>query len=355
MATGDEGDAAMPGGETAHHGRERLLLTACATTHAVTDGLVAGIYPLLPLVAAELQLSYTAVGSLRTALVGASSLFQLPAGYATAWVPPTTLLGAGMLWMGLGFAAMAAASGFWQMLTLTVAAGIGGSAQHPLAAAIVSTAYEHKGRGTAISTLNFAGDLGKFVFPALAGVVAVAWGWRSALVFLGMVAVVATVGYFLAARQPQGEPAADHGGAVEGSGWGIRRPRAFALLSIIGIVDNGTRAAALTFLPFLLEAKGLDAARISFLLTLVFACGAAGKFGCGFLADRFGTVAVIVFTEAITALSLVAVAAPPLLVVPLLMAFGFVLNGTSSALYTAVAELVGIAARARGYGLFIYA
>jgi len=92
---------------------------------------------------------------------------------------------------------------------------------------------------------------------------------------------------------------------------------------------------------------------VSFLLTLVFAFGAAGKLGCGFLADRFGNVGVIVITEAVTALAiLAAIPVDPLMLVVVLAALGFVGNGTSSALYSAVAEMVHVERRARGYGLF---
>ena len=331
----------------------RFVLLACATTHAVTDGLLTAFYPLLPLMAADLGLSYVAVGSLRTALSGASSFFQLPAGYLAGWFPETTLLGVGMLWMALGFAALAVAAGFWQLLVITIGAGVGGSAQHPLATAIVSRAYETHGRGTAISTLNFSGDVGKFALPALAGFVALAYGWRGATVALGALGVLVTVGYVLALRGRGGQRRAREASAPKARGWGIEKPASFAFLSVIGIIDNGTRNGALTFLPFLLVDKGLDEAGVSLLLTLVFACGAAGKFGCGLLSDRFGTVGVVVITEAITALAILAVIpVDPLLLIPLLIAFGFVLNGTSSALYTAVADMVHVDSRARGYGLF---
>jgi MFS transporter, FSR family, fosmidomycin resistance protein len=191
------------------------------------------------------------------------------------------------------------------------------------------------------------------ILPAFAGIVAVTFGWRGAMLALGIIGILATVGYALAMggtlrrdRQQQEE-------ATRAKGWGIHKPFSFAVLSAIGVVDNSTRVAVLTFLPFLMTEKGLDAAQVSFLLTLVFAFGAAGKLGCGLLADRFGNVGVIVITEAITALAVLAVIpVDPLMLIPVLIAFGFVLNGTSSVLYSAVAEMVHVDRRARGYGLF---
>lgn len=166
MAASTKGDARHPAESGALRGGQRLILLACCATHLVTDGLVNALFPLLPLIALDLQLSYTAVGALRTAIRTSSSLLQLPVGYLAEWVSETTLLGLGMVWMSLGFAAMAAAGGFQQLLAITIGAGAGGSAQHPLGTAIVSKVYDSGGRGAAVSSLNFAGDLGKVAFPA---------------------------------------------------------------------------------------------------------------------------------------------------------------------------------------------
>ena len=337
-------------------GTARVVLLACSTTHLVTDGLITAFYPLLPLMADDLHLNYTAVGALRTTLRAGSSIFQLPAGMLADRFSEIFLLGAGMLWLSLGFAAMAVAGSFWALMSITAVGSVGGNAQHPLASAIVSRLYDRAGRATAISTLNFSGDLGKMIPPAIAGLAAVSFGWRGAVLILGVMGVIASVGYALSVRRigdVRGVEAESSGDSAPASGWGISKPFSFALISTIGIIDDATRSSVLTFLPFLMAGKGLDAARVSLLLTLVFACGAAGKLGCGLLADRFGNIGVIMITEAVTALAILAVVpVDPLLLIPVLVVFGFVLNGTSSAIYSTVADLVHVEKRARGYGLF---
>src|SRR5512133_3392436 len=334
----------------------RLVLLACSGTHLVTDGLIAAFYPLLPLMADDLHLSYTAVGSLRTMLRAGSSVFQLPVGILADRVSEIFLLGAGMLWLSLGFAAMALAGGFWSLMSITTLGAVGGNAQHPLGSAIVSRLYDRDGRATAISTLNFSGDLGKMIPPAIAGLAAVSLGWRGAVLILGVMGIAVSMGYALSVRRigyVRSADAESKPGEKAASGWGISRPVSFALISTIGIIDDATRSSVLTFLPFLMAGKGLDAAKVSLLLTLIFACGAAGKLGCGLLADRFGNVGVIVITEGVTALAILAVVpVDPLMLIPVLAVFGFVLNGTSSAIYSTVAELVHVDRRARGYGLF---
>jgi MFS family permease len=99
--------------------------------------------------------------------------------------------------------------------------------------------------------------------------------------------------------------------------------------------------------------KGLDPTGVSWTFTIVFVGGALGKFGCGWLGDRFGSTALIVTTELITVGALALFPSVPLMVVlPLALAFGFVLNGTSSVLYATVADLVDERRRSRGYGLY---
>jgi MFS family permease len=103
----------------------------------------------------------------------------------------------------------------------------------------------------------------------------------------------------------------------------------------------------------LLDGKGAASATMSFYFAVLFAAGAAGKFICGPLADRFGTVGVIAITELVTAGALLGILAAPLgWVLAAILPLGFVLNGTSSVLYASVAGLVHASRRARGYGLY---
>lgn len=87
-------------------------------------------------------------------------------------------------------------------------------------------------------------------------------------------------------------------------GWGIRHRRGFQVLSTIAVIDSSTRTAFLTFLPFLLIAKGLPVETVGFALALVFGGGAAGKVLCGIGAARFGIIRTAVVTELITSIGI---------------------------------------------------
>jgi len=111
--------------------------------------------------------------------------------------------------------------------------------------------------------------------------------------------------------------------------------------------------AFLTFLPFVLIAKGLTTAGVGFALALLFAGGAIGKFVCGLAAERIGVIRAVILTEVATALGIAAVLAAPLpLALAVLAPLGIALNGTSSVLYGTVADLVAAHRRSRAYGLY---
>ena len=127
----------------------------------------------------------------------------------------------------------------------------------------------------------------------------------------------------------------------------------FVALSGVGLLDSATRTSALVFLPFVMESKGMGPGQISAMLFLLFGGGAIGKYVCGWLGDRMGTLSLVWGTKGLTAALLVtALFTPSLLMAPLVILIGIGLNGTSSVLYATVAEFVPAGRRARFYGFF---
>ena len=63
---------------------------------------------------------------------------------------------------------------------LDFSSGVGGGVYHPVGTALVSNVYPAEKAGPAISTLNFFGDVGKVLFPALAGILVIRIGWVQA-------------------------------------------------------------------------------------------------------------------------------------------------------------------------------
>jgi MFS transporter, FSR family, fosmidomycin resistance protein len=336
--------------------RARAILVASCAIHFVHDGCSDLLYILFPVWARGFSLSFAQVGLLRSGYSGALALFQVPAGFLAERWGESRVLAAGTLLTAVGFLCLGTAGGFVPLLAFLVIGGLGSGTQHPLSSSLVSHAYEEGRRRVALGTYNFSGDLGKVTWPACVALLTAWAGWRWATRDVGILVLAAAIATFfvLARLAPIPERAAARDAAGRwGGGWGIRDIRGFSLLSAIHGIDNGSRTAFLTYLPFLLLGKGLGMDMMGLALGLTFAGGATGKFVCGLLAERVGIIRTVILTEAATGLGILLLlllpAGPALLLLPIL---GVALNGTSSVLYGTVAELVAPERRSRVYGLF---
>ncbi len=330
-------------------------VTACAT-HFLHDGLSDLLYVLFPLWAQEFSLSFAQVGLLKTAYSGAMSLFQIPAGFLAERWGESRLLAGGTLICALGFLTLGTASRFEWLLLLLLFAGLGSAVQHPLSSALVSRMYEEGPRRMALGTYNFSGDLGKMTLPTIVALTTAWVGWRWATRGVGILTLVGALGILVVLTSlvaPPPKETGSPGAAATGGGWGIRDTRGFSILSAIHIIDSTTRTSLLTYLPFLLMAKGATVETVGLALGLTFTGGAVGKFVCGAAAERLGIIRTVILTEAATGLGILGLLLiplrPALVMLPLL---GVALNGTSSVLYGSVAELVVPERRSRAYGLF---
>jgi MFS family permease len=336
--------------------QQQVVLLLCCIMHAIHDGYTSAMYLLLPLIATDLQLSYAQVGFLKTLISGGQSLFQLPGGIIAERVGERRMLALGLATLSGAFLLLSPAWSFATVASFCLLIGVGASLQHPLSSSLVSRAYEAQGRRTAMGTYNFAGDVGKVAFPALLSAMILVLSWRASVELLGAFGLVAALVVWMGGKAR--EQRAHHSAAAgmqtqKPRGWGITDRKRFGGLVAVGMLDDSARAAFLTFVPFLLAQKGASPEQMGLLFTLVFAGGACGKFVCGPLAERLGAVRMVVVTELLTGLSILALLPLPLTASLLLLpVLGVFLNGTSSVLYATVAELVSPEARTRGYGLF---
>ncbi len=62
-------------------------------------------------------------------------------------------------------------------LTWVAVASAGAGTYHPVATNRIAHIADARNRGRALGTLNFSGDVGKFLLPAAAGAVASLAGW----------------------------------------------------------------------------------------------------------------------------------------------------------------------------------
>jgi MFS family permease len=330
---------------------ERRALGVACGAHALHDGYTDLVYVMLPIWQAEFGLSYAAVGILRSLFSGTLAGLQIPSGLLAERFGPARVLALGTALAGGGYLLAGASAGLVMLAVSLIVGGLGASTQHPLASTLVARAFAGARSIKALGTYNFAGDIGKMTVPAAAALLITQMPWRPAVGLLGACGFAAALAIF--ALMPR-QRAADAATAKEDAAGAASVPRrGFPLLLSIGVIDSATRMPFLTFLPFLLAAKGASVSGIGLALTFVFAGGACGKLVCAFIGARIGVFATVVLTEGLTALGIVALLPLPLdacyVLLPLI---GVALNGTSSVLYGSVPVLVAPEKRARAFGIF---
>ena len=335
----------------------KRTLATCCTAHTLHDGLSDVTYVLLPLLAQTFGLSLAQVGLIRSAHRTAMAAFQIPAGLVAERFGERNLLAFGTAIAGIAFIALGYAAGFWMSLVVLFFAGVGSAVQHPLCSTIISHAYPDDGRRAALGTYNFFGDVGKFAFGGIVSLSLLAGvTWQVPVIGFGALGLLTAAMVFLMvsdtkARRPAHSGTTPH--AVKAPGWGIKSPRGFTALCLIEILDSSTRTGFLTFVAFLLIARGLPAGWAALSVPLILIGGMAGKLACGLLAERFGIIRTIVITELATGVGiLLTLALPGLAAFFLLPLIGVVLQGTSSVLYATIGDLVDKERLPRVFGLF---
>ena len=332
---------------------KRRTMGVALPVHALHDGYSDLVYVLLPIWQAEFALSYAAVGLLRSTLSGTMAVFQIPAGLIAERIGAAAVLAAGTALAGLCFCLMGWSSGYAFLVAELFLVGIGSSAQHPIGSALVAQAFAGPRSLAAIGTYNFSGDIGKVLFPAAATLMMLLLPWRTTVALLGTVGIAAAGAIFLLLPRLAGRSPAARQRSADARVFGTGEGRGFPILLAMGTIDNSTRTALLTFLPFLLQAKGADLPTIGFALTLAFLGGAAGKLVCTFIGMRIGVFATVILTESLTTLGILALLPLPLAaVLPMIPLLGVALSGTSSVLYGSVARLVAPSARTRAFAVF---
>ena len=323
------------------------MLAIAGLAHALHDGYTDLIYVMLPVWQQDFGLDYAALALLRGLYASAMAALQIPSGRLGARFGGRLVLVLGTILSALGYTLAGLSGGIVGLCAALAMAGAGSSVQHPIASSAVSRAYGAHARGP-LGTYNFAGDLGKAAIPASVSLLLTLMRWRMALwvvAVIGFATALAIMCLMPAIRRPaSGDDRKQVGGGGRGG---------FSLLFAIGVLDSGVRMGLLTFLPFLLKAKGADLPTVGMALALVFLGGAAGKISCGWLGQRVGVLWTVLATEGGTAACILAVLAlplvPALILLPLL---GVVLNGTSSVLYGTVPELAPAHRTEQAFALF---
>jgi len=331
------------------------LLTSC-TAHGIQDGLSAAIYVLLPILAQTFGLNYGQVGLFKGAKSLAQSLLEVSSGVACERFGERYVLVFGLIISGVGYMMLSFASTPNIMLLCFIILGAGGAYHHAPSSALVSRVYSVESRRRALGFYNSSGDAGKLIFTALFSLaLMVAVSWQTVSLSYGVISVaVAIVVYWMFKQSGIGGLAdyTEKNRISRKLGWGIlHRPRFSALLTTV-LLDSMVQSGVLTFVAFVMIAKGIPVYVATFAAVLVLIGGMFGKAVCGFLADRIGMRPAFAVLQGLTALGLILLIYASSTTAYILLPFlGVALQGTTSITYVIVNDLIHPERVARGYSM----
>jgi FSR family fosmidomycin resistance protein-like MFS transporter len=269
-------------------------MAVLSTGHAATD-FAGGVLPaLLPFLHDKFHLSYTLTAVLILASALSSSVIQPLFGLwsdrrGALWLLPT-----GVALAGIGMALAADASSYWLVTLLVVVSGLGTAAYHPEGSKFAAyVSGERKATGMALFSIG--GNLGYALGPVAATGLAAWFGLRGELLVaipcLVVAAALVALTPYLQGFAPEPRRARAETGENRLGAMGVLVSMiAFRSLAWFGLI---------TFVPLWDVAQGHSKSYGGRELAIVLFAGGVGTLALGPVADRFGSRAVLIATQAL--------------------------------------------------------
>jgi MFS family permease len=304
--------------------------------HALTHWYPATFYLLLPLIGAELGLSYSQIGSILTCQFAAGAISNIPGGIFVDTVGRKGLLMAvSLFWVGFPYLVMGFSHAYWMMLACATLVGIGNNLWHPTAIPWLADRFPER-RGLVMSFHSMGGNVGDAVAPLAVGSLLAVLSWRDVVLVnvLPGIAMSALILFYLG-RIYNAEKAA--GGDRKTATRKESRLSAFmslltnpavVTLSVGSTFRAMTQSALLTFIPVYLAR---DMGYSPFLIgACMFALQVAGFVAApiaGHLSDSMGRRQIVLSSTSMTAVVILAMvfAGGTIWFVALVAALGFFL------------------------------
>jgi FSR family fosmidomycin resistance protein-like MFS transporter len=280
---------------------DRRAMVTLSSGHLAVDFASGSVPALLPFLAAEFDLSYTATAAMMLAALVSSSLVQPAFGLWSDRRGATWLLPAGVAVSAAGVGAAAIAPAYGLVLLAVFLAGIGVAAYHPEGAKFAAFASgPHRASG--MSYFNIGGNTGYALGPIVVTPLVVWLGLRGGTIAMLPVLVMALV--LLRALPDLRRIVPKSTGHRHGTG--EDDVRAMTLLSVVIGLRSVAWFGLLTFVPLWVVANGGTEGEGGRTLSLMLVSGAIGTLVLGPVADRVGLRRTLLVTQAAIPLLIVA-------------------------------------------------
>jgi FSR family fosmidomycin resistance protein-like MFS transporter len=270
--------------------------------HSLTHWYPATFYLLLPLIGAELGLSYGEIGSILTCQATAGALSNIPGGMLVDSVNRKGLLMAvSLFWVGAPYLLMGFSHQYWMLLGCAALVGMGNNLWHPTAIPLLARRFPER-RGLVVSIHGMGGNVGDALAPLVVGAMLSVLSWRNVMVLnvipgvMMSCVILLSLGSMRLHSRPAGS---DQPGQRLRDFRQLLANRTLLMLSAGGGFRAMTQSTLLTFLPvFLAREMGLSAFLIGGCLFGMQVAGFAAAPIAGHLSDKMGRRRIIMSSMA---------------------------------------------------------
>jgi len=338
--------------------RDARIIGVVGLAHGVSHFLQLALPPLFPLLRAEFAVSWTLLGFIAGTFYVASGAVQFAAGFFVDRLGARPVLLGGMALLVFGTLGASLAPDPWWLFPCAAIMGAGNGVFHPSDFAILNANVTARRLGHAYSTHGVGGNLGYALAPVVSFGLGVAFGWRIALVAMGLVGLV-MLGVLASQRRVLTSHRAPdaHAHTLKGSVALFVQP-AIVLCFLYFVFQTAASIGLQTFLPAALNA-GLAVPLVvaTSAVTAYLLGGTAGIVIGGFLAvrtERHDRVAATGLLVGASLLPLVAANLVPVpWLVPLFVVVGLFIGATGPSRDLIVRNATPKGAAGRVYG-FVY-
>jgi MFS transporter, FSR family, fosmidomycin resistance protein len=241
--------------------------------------------PLFPLLTVAFGVSYTELGLVMAVFFASSGIGQVAAGFLVDRFGPQIILPIGIALLAGGMLLVGFAPHYGLLLPAAAMSGLGNSVFHPADYSVITAKISPKRIGRAYSAHTVMGTLGWAAAPVTMLALSEAFGWRTALIQVGVAGLVLAAVVALGHRQIKVAPAARHSHQKSAS-WQVLLSLPIVACLIYFTLLAIAQAGSQSFLPSLLPlTQGISSA-VAVTATTTYLVGSAlGSFSGGFLAD----------------------------------------------------------------------
>jgi MFS family permease len=283
--------------------------------HSLTHWYPATFYMLLPLIGAEMGLTYSQIGFIMTCQYAAGALSNVPGGMLVdVWGRKGQLMALSLFWVGFPYLLMGFSTQYWMLLVCVMLVGVGNNLWHPVAIPLLGRMFPQR-KGFALSLHGMGGNVGDALAPLAVGILLTTLSWRE-IVMLNVIpgaAMSVLLLYFLGAltfapkhSKPKvvtgtAQPAvgSDHSGGQSMGSYmqGLRslmRTPGLMMLTLSSSFRSMTQGTLLIFLPlYLAKEMHYEIFWVGAVMALLQIAGFIASPIAGHLSDTMGRRAIL--------------------------------------------------------------